>query len=125
MIEALYSEVGGDEDDKTQDTAYRAKVAVGSLGQPAVQLEASSTPPAKRSIPAQDRKRSNLARKDYSELTPTELRVVEAPGRGVTSWRHFGILVKFPPGTANAVEQTSGFPDYTPNLTKQFEVEAI
>ncbi|GMF52628.1 unnamed protein product [Phytophthora fragariaefolia] len=113
IVEALYSDVGGEEDDETQDTTC------------CVQPEVPSTPPAKRPRPAQDRKRSALARKDYSELTPTELREVESPGLGVMSWRHFGILVKFPPGTANAFEQTSVFPDYTPNLTKASEVEAI
>ncbi|GMF50956.1 unnamed protein product [Phytophthora fragariaefolia] len=146
MMETLYSEVGGNEDDETHDTTYWAKVAVGSPGQrtppreakprqgsitsvssssAAVQFEGPSTPPAKRSRPVQDRKRSILARKDYSELTPTALREVESPGRGVMSWRHFGILVKFPPGTANAFEQTTGFPVYTPNLTKASDVEAI
>ncbi|GMF80203.1 unnamed protein product [Phytophthora fragariaefolia] len=113
MMEALYSEVGGDEDDETQDTTYRAKVAVGSPGQrttppreakrrrgsissgssssAAVQLEAPSTSPAKRSRPAQGRKCSALAREDYSELTPTELRAVESVwGHVVTSRRNLG-----------------------------------
>ncbi|GMF22058.1 unnamed protein product [Phytophthora fragariaefolia] len=120
MMEALYSEAGGDEDDETQDTTYRAKVAVGSPGQrttppreakrrrssissvssssAAVQPEAPSTPPAKRSHPVQDRKLSALARKDFSELTPTELREVESPGscRGATLafWSSFPLELR-------------------------------
>jgi hypothetical protein len=43
--------------------------------------------------------------------------VIEESGRGVTSWRHHGILMRFFPGTANAVEQTTSFPDYIPNLS--------
>ncbi|GMF55088.1 unnamed protein product [Phytophthora fragariaefolia] len=41
------------------------------------------------------------------------------------SWRQYGILLKYAPGTANAIEQTTGFPDYTPNLAKTAELKAI
>ncbi|ETP29045.1 hypothetical protein F442_21742 [Phytophthora nicotianae P10297] len=51
--------------------------------------------------------------------------VVEVPGRGVVSWRHYGLLMKFPPGTANAVEQTAGFSDYTPNLARVEEADQV
>ncbi|KAE9275637.1 hypothetical protein PR003_g29280 [Phytophthora rubi] len=61
-----------------------------------------SEPPAKLHRPAQDRRRSVLARKEYSELAPDELALVETPGRG-----------------------TTGFPDYTPNLSKTTELEVV
>ncbi|ETP28255.1 hypothetical protein F442_22456, partial [Phytophthora nicotianae P10297] len=83
----------------------------------------SGEPEHKRSRPSQERKQSALARKKYAKLTPEELKVVEVPGRGVVSWRHYGLLMKFPPETANAVEQTTGFPDYTPNLARVEEAD--
>ncbi|KAE9048123.1 hypothetical protein PR001_g3939 [Phytophthora rubi] len=73
----------------------------------------------------QDRRRSVLARKEYSELAPDELTSVETPGRGVMSLRQYGILLKFASGTANAIEQTTGFPEYTPNLSKTAELEVV
>ncbi|KUF82732.1 hypothetical protein AM587_10001917 [Phytophthora nicotianae] len=85
----------------------------------------SGEPEHKRSRPSQERKQSALARKKYAKLTPEELKVVEVPGRGVVSWRHYGQLMKFPPGTANAVEQTAGFPDYTPNLARVEETDQV
>ncbi|OWY93262.1 hypothetical protein PHMEG_00037406 [Phytophthora megakarya] len=33
--------------------------------------------------------------------------------------------MKFPPGTANAVTQSFGFPDYAPNLAKDEDVQAL
>ncbi|POM67781.1 LOW QUALITY PROTEIN: Hypothetical protein PHPALM_16151, partial [Phytophthora palmivora] len=77
----------------------------------------------KKSRPAQERKQSQLARKDYKELLPMERRLIETPRPGVNSWRHYGILVKFAPGTTNALEQSYGFPDYAPNLSKPAEAE--
>ncbi|ETI43841.1 hypothetical protein F443_11334, partial [Phytophthora nicotianae P1569] len=85
----------------------------------------SGDPEHKRSRPSQERKQSALARKKYAKLTPEELKVVEVPGRGVVSWRHYGLLKKFPPGTANAVEQTAGFPDYTPILARVEETDQV
>ncbi|KAE8950902.1 hypothetical protein PR001_g29479 [Phytophthora rubi] len=40
-------------------------------------------------------------------------------------WPQYGILLKFGPGTTNAIEQTTGFPDYTPNLYKTAELEVV
>ncbi|KAE9066560.1 hypothetical protein PF010_g27812 [Phytophthora fragariae] len=40
-------------------------------------------------------------------------------------WRQYGILLKFAPGTANAIEQTAGFQDYAPNLSKTAELEGV
>ncbi|ETP00903.1 hypothetical protein F441_21763, partial [Phytophthora nicotianae CJ01A1] len=85
----------------------------------------SGEPEHKRSRLSQERKQSALARKKYAKLTPEDLKVVEVPGRGVVSWRHYGLLMKFPPGTANAVEQTTGFPDYTPNLARVEEADEV
>ncbi|OWZ06726.1 hypothetical protein PHMEG_00020980 [Phytophthora megakarya] len=47
------------------------------------------------------------------------------PGQGILSWRHRGILMKFPPGTANAVTKSFGFQDYAPNLAKGEGVQAL
>ncbi|POM62243.1 hypothetical protein PHPALM_28625 [Phytophthora palmivora] len=52
-----------------------------------------------------------------------ERRLIETLRPGLNSWRHYGILVKFAPGTTNALEQSYGFPDYAPNLTKPAEAE--
>ncbi|POM61063.1 hypothetical protein PHPALM_29983 [Phytophthora palmivora] len=51
-----------------------------------------------------------------------ERRLIETPLPGVNSWRHYGILVKFAPGTTKALE-SYGFPDYAPNLSKPAEAE--
>ncbi|OWZ10030.1 LOW QUALITY PROTEIN: hypothetical protein PHMEG_00017179 [Phytophthora megakarya] len=93
----------------------------------------ASSPPKKRaksgngkkSRPGQERKQTALARKSYDSMSDSEKWIVEAPGRGILSWRHHGVLMKFPPGTANAVTQSFGFPDYAPNLTKDEDVQAL
>ncbi|OWZ02324.1 hypothetical protein PHMEG_00026132, partial [Phytophthora megakarya] len=41
--------------------------------------------------------------------------IVEVPGPGISSWRHYGILMTFAPSSAHAVNQSAGFPDYAPN----------
>ncbi|EGZ28852.1 hypothetical protein PHYSODRAFT_431585, partial [Phytophthora sojae] len=69
----------------------------------------------KKSRPGDERKKSPLARKEMKDLTPEELTVIEKPGRGITSWRHKGILTTFAPSTTYAVYQSAGFPDYAPN----------
>ncbi|OWY95357.1 hypothetical protein PHMEG_00034663 [Phytophthora megakarya] len=92
----------------------------------------ASSPPKKRAKsgngkkprPGQERKQTALARKGYGSLSDTEKWIVEVPGQGILSWRHRGILMKFPPGTANAVTQSFGFPDYAPNLAKDEDVQA-
>ncbi|OWY94030.1 hypothetical protein PHMEG_00036362, partial [Phytophthora megakarya] len=73
----------------------------------------------------QERKQTALARKGYGSLSDSEKWIVEVPGQGILSWRHRGILMKFPPGTANAVTQSFGFPDYAPNLAKDEDVQAL
>ncbi|POM61566.1 hypothetical protein PHPALM_29399 [Phytophthora palmivora] len=83
----------------------------------------TSASSSRKSRPAQERKQSQLARKDYKELLPMERRLIETPRPGVNSWRHYDILVKFAPGTTNALEQSYGFPDYAPNLSKPAEAE--
>ncbi|KAE9281192.1 hypothetical protein PR003_g27750 [Phytophthora rubi] len=143
VMEALFSGVGESEDDEDRDVTFKSSVefkpqaprttppreakrrrgsvsSVSSSSTPTV-TDPPSEPPAKRHRPAQDRRRSVLARKEYSELAPDELALVETPGRGVMSWRQYGILLQFAPVTANAIEQATGFPDYTPNLAKVAE----
>ncbi|KAE8966736.1 hypothetical protein PR001_g28308 [Phytophthora rubi] len=147
VMEALFSGVGESEDDEDRDVTFKSSVefkpqaprttppreakrrrgsvsSVSSSSAP-TGTDPPSEPPAKRHRPAQDRRRSVLARKEYSELVPDELALIETPGRGVMSWRQYGILLKFAPGTANAIEQTTGFPDYAPNLSKVTELEGI
>ncbi|OWY92617.1 LOW QUALITY PROTEIN: hypothetical protein PHMEG_00038309, partial [Phytophthora megakarya] len=79
----------------------------------------------KKPRPEQERKQTALARKGYDSLSDSEKWIVEVPGQGILSWRHRGILMKFPPGTANAVTQSFGFPDYAPNLAKDEDVQAL
>ncbi|POM57711.1 LOW QUALITY PROTEIN: Hypothetical protein PHPALM_37744 [Phytophthora palmivora] len=83
----------------------------------------SSASSSRKPRPTQERKQSQLARKDYKDILPMERRLIETPRPGVHSWRHYGILVKFAPGTTNALEQSYGFPDYAPNLSKPAEAE--
>ncbi|OWZ05968.1 hypothetical protein PHMEG_00021848 [Phytophthora megakarya] len=93
----------------------------------------TSSPPKKRaksgngkkSRPGQERKQTALARKSYGSLSDSEKWIVEVPGQGILSWRHYGALMKLPPGTANAVTQSFGFPDYAPNLAKDEDVQAL
>ncbi|OWZ14226.1 hypothetical protein PHMEG_00012318 [Phytophthora megakarya] len=97
------------------------------------QTQAASSPPKKRAKsgngkkarPGQERKQMALARKSYESLSDLEKWIVEVSGRGILSWRHHGVLMKFPPGTANAVTQSFGFPDYAPNLVKNEDVKAL
>ncbi|POM69694.1 Hypothetical protein PHPALM_14007 [Phytophthora palmivora] len=73
--------------------------------------KATSASSSRKSRPAQERKQSQLARKDYKNLLPMERRLIETPRPG------------FAPGTTNALEQSYGFPDYAPNLSKPAEAE--
>ncbi|OWY92934.1 LOW QUALITY PROTEIN: hypothetical protein PHMEG_00037849 [Phytophthora megakarya] len=92
----------------------------------------ASSPPIKRgksngkkSRPGQARKQTALARKSYGTLSDSEKWIVEVPGQGILSWHYRGILMKFPPGTANAVAQSFGFQEYAPNLAKDEDVQAL
>ncbi|KAJ8571513.1 hypothetical protein ON010_g5326 [Phytophthora cinnamomi] len=109
ITEALCSDVGGDEDDEIRDETFQTHKH--SSGQ--------ARTPEPGAFP------SPLARKEYSDLTAGELRIVEVPARGILSWRHCGILLKFQAGTAKAVCQTAEFPDYTPNLSKNTDRDAV
>ncbi|KAH7488567.1 uncharacterized protein KRP23_2513 [Phytophthora ramorum] len=138
LNEALFSDVGGNDGDDDRDETFDSNVSDAGSSRRTTPPRAAKrrrsvtsdsgasaagtsgqvvAPPAKKRRPAQERTKSLLARKSYSELSGDELWVIETPGRGVTSWRHHGVLIKFFPGTANAVDQTSGFPDYIPNLS--------
>ncbi|GMF18642.1 unnamed protein product [Phytophthora fragariaefolia] len=105
VMEALFSGVGESEDDEDRDVTFKSSVefkllaprttppreakrrrgSVSSTSSSSVPIlnDPPSEPPAKRHRPVQDRRRSVLARKVYSELTPDELMLVEIPGRGV------------------------------------------
>ncbi|OWY94196.1 hypothetical protein PHMEG_00036146 [Phytophthora megakarya] len=75
--------------------------------------------------PGQERKQTALARKSYDSLSDSKKWIVEVPGQRILSWRHHGVLMKFPPGTANAITQSFGFPYYAPNLAKDEDVQAL
>ncbi|KAE8990079.1 hypothetical protein PR001_g21595 [Phytophthora rubi] len=124
VMEALFSGVGESEDVEDRDVTFKSSVefkpqaprttppreakrrrgSVSSASSSSVPVvtDPPSEPPTKRHRPAQDRRRSVLARKEYSELAPDELALVETPGRG-----------------------TAGFPDYAPNLSKTTELEGV
>ncbi|KAE8959370.1 hypothetical protein PR001_g30737, partial [Phytophthora rubi] len=65
-----------------------------------------------------DRVRSLLARKSFKDLSPTELAVIEVPGREILSWRHRGILTQRTPRKGDHEDQTPGFPGYSPQKTE-------
>ncbi|OWZ22524.1 hypothetical protein PHMEG_0002750 [Phytophthora megakarya] len=79
----------------------------------------------KKCRPGQEQKQTALAHKSYGFLSDSEKWFVEVPGQGILSWRHRGILMKFPPGTAHAVTQSFGSPDYAPYLAKDEGVQAL
>ncbi|KAE9335758.1 hypothetical protein PR003_g12851 [Phytophthora rubi] len=65
-----------------------------------------------------DRMRSLLARKSFEDLSPTELAVIEIPGREILSWRRRGILTQRAPRKGDHEDQTPGFPRYSPQKTE-------
>ncbi|KAE9165837.1 hypothetical protein PF002_g31265 [Phytophthora fragariae] len=65
-----------------------------------------------------DRVRSLLARKSFEEMSPTELAVIEVPGREILSWRRRGILTQRTPRKGDHEDQTPGFPGYSPQKTE-------
>ncbi|OWZ19007.1 hypothetical protein PHMEG_0006815 [Phytophthora megakarya] len=129
IMVALYGSVTEEEDDEGPkcDRDYTSDSS--SNNKP----KSASSPPKKRaksgngkmSRPGQERKQTDLARKSYDSPSDSEKWIVEVPGRGILSWRHHGVLMKFPPGTANTVTQSFGFPDYAPNLPKDEDVQAL
>ncbi|OWY98736.1 hypothetical protein PHMEG_00030428, partial [Phytophthora megakarya] len=88
----------------------------------------ASSPPKKRAKsangkkprPGQERKPTALAHKSYGSLSDSEVDC-----RSAGSGYSLMALMKFPPGTANAVTQSFGFPDYAPNLAKDEDVQAL
>ncbi|EGZ20593.1 hypothetical protein PHYSODRAFT_251686 [Phytophthora sojae] len=93
----------------------RPKRRVSSVSSQSDSATTGSGKKRKKSRPGDERKKSPLARKEMKDLTPEELTVIEEPGRGITSWRHKGILTTFAPSTTYAVYQSAGFPDYAPS----------
>ncbi|OWZ14543.1 hypothetical protein PHMEG_00011970, partial [Phytophthora megakarya] len=75
---------------------------------------ATNTPPLCNRAGTLCRK-SPLARIDSGALTVAASYIVEVPGPGVSSWRHYGILTTFAPSSAHAVRQTAFFFDSAPN----------
>ncbi|OWZ04658.1 hypothetical protein PHMEG_00023403 [Phytophthora megakarya] len=82
---------------------------------PVTPSTATSGTPSKRARSGSLRRQSPLAQVDSGSLTVADTEVVEVPGPGISSWRHYGILMTFAPSSAHAVHQSSGFPDYAPN----------
>ncbi|GMF43919.1 unnamed protein product [Phytophthora fragariaefolia] len=149
IAEALFSDVGGgafDDGDDVRDENFDPSFSEGGSSRRttpprAVKRRQSVTsdsgasiagasgapimPPAKKRRPSQERTQSPLARKKDAQLTTDELHVIETPIRGVLSWRHHGVLMKFFPGTTRAVEQTTRFSDYHPNMSNPEVVEVV
>ncbi|OWZ04732.1 hypothetical protein PHMEG_00023319 [Phytophthora megakarya] len=118
IMAALYDSVTEEEDDEWRDATF-------SPGDDSHNKPQRRTTPPRQAKRGQERKQTALARKNYSSLSDSEKWIVEVPRQGILSWRHRGILMKFPPGTANAVTQSFGFPDYAPNLAKDEDVQAL
>ncbi|OWZ07993.1 hypothetical protein PHMEG_00019532 [Phytophthora megakarya] len=153
IMAALYDSVTEEEDDEGRDTTFspgddsqgkpqrRTTTPRQAKRGPDTTLDSSSknkpksasSPPKKRaklgngkkSRPGQERKQTALARKSYGSLSDSEKWIVDVPGQGILSWCHHGALMKFPPGTANAITQAFGFSDYAPNLAKDEAVQAL
>ncbi|OWY91284.1 hypothetical protein PHMEG_00040201 [Phytophthora megakarya] len=71
--------------------------------------------PTKRERSGSLRRQSPLAQVDSGSLTVADTEIVEDPSPGISSWRHYGILMIFAPSSTHAVHQSAGFPDYAPN----------
>ncbi|OWY92724.1 hypothetical protein PHMEG_00038147 [Phytophthora megakarya] len=82
---------------------------------PATQSTATSGTSSKRAHSGSLRRQSPLAQVDSGGLTVADTEVVEVPGPGISSWRHYGILMTFAPSSAHAVHQSAGCADYAPN----------
>ncbi|OWZ04221.1 hypothetical protein PHMEG_00023912 [Phytophthora megakarya] len=130
IMAALYDSVTEEEDDEGRDASF----SPGDDSQSKPQRRTTPPRQAKRgrdttsdssSKANPSRKQTALAPKSYGSLSDSEKWIVEVPGQSFLSRRHPGILMKFPPGTANAVTQSFGFPDYAPNLTKDEDVQAL
>jgi hypothetical protein len=121
---AIYGNVDeGNPDDETKDGGFQPETGVGHSDHRATpsrhskrrQSVSSSSDPstparsAKRIRPAQLARQSTLARKEYRELTSSELRIIEVPVKGIFSWRHLGILTQYPPASQKAKPQTAHF----------------
>jgi hypothetical protein len=134
--EALYGNVDeGNPDDETKDGDFQPEISASHSDPRATpsrhskrrqSVSSSSDPPtparsAKRIRPAQLARQSTLARKEYRQLTSSELRIIEVSVKGIFSWRHLGILTQYLPASQKAKQQTAHFPDYTPNVSKEPE----
>ncbi|OWZ06780.1 hypothetical protein PHMEG_00020921 [Phytophthora megakarya] len=125
IMAALYDSVTEEEDDEGRDASFtpgddsqskpqrrttpprqekRGRDTTSDSSSKAKPKRASSPPKkraksgnGKKSRPGQDRKQTALARKSYGSLSDSEKWIVEVPGQGILSWRHRGILMKFPP----------------------------
>ncbi|OWY98929.1 hypothetical protein PHMEG_00030168 [Phytophthora megakarya] len=75
----------------------------------------STATPSKRARSGSLRRQSPLAQVDLGSLTVADTEIVEVPGPGISSWRHYGILMTSAPSLAHAVHQSAGFPDYAPS----------
>ncbi|OWY93647.1 hypothetical protein PHMEG_00036882 [Phytophthora megakarya] len=99
--------------DSVPSAPKRRRTSVSSHSEvPATQ----STPtPPKRARSGSLRRQSPLAQIDSGSLTVADTEIVEVPGPGISSWRHYGILMTFAPSSTHAVHQSAGFADYAPN----------
>ncbi|OWZ05947.1 hypothetical protein PHMEG_00021873 [Phytophthora megakarya] len=103
-------------DDSVRSAPKRRRTSISSHSDaPVTQSTAISGTPSKRVRSGSLRRQSPLAQVDSGSLTVADTEVVEVPGPGISSWRHYGILMTFAPSSAHAVHQSSGFPDYAPN----------
>ncbi|GMF50566.1 unnamed protein product [Phytophthora fragariaefolia] len=95
----------------------KAKIKVGSSGK-SKSGSGSSKKPRPKSGGSRRRNASTatvLEVKRPQYLDAEECRVIESPGRGITSWMYFGVRMKPGDPTAHAPFQTQGFPDFVPN----------
>ncbi|OWZ16410.1 hypothetical protein PHMEG_0009805 [Phytophthora megakarya] len=133
IMAALYDSVTEEEDDEGRDATFspgddgqnktprRTTPRQAKRGRDTTSDSSSKSKPKRASSPPTKRAKSG----NTQEIADSEKWIVEVPGQGILSWRHHGVLMKFPPGTANAVTQSFGFPDYAPNLVKDEVVQAL
>ncbi|OWZ15938.1 hypothetical protein PHMEG_00010339, partial [Phytophthora megakarya] len=102
--------------DRVPSAPKRRRTSISSHSDaPATQSSATTGTPPKLMSSGSLCRQSPLAQVDSSSLTVADTEVVEVPGPGISSWRHYGILMTFAPSSAHAVHQSAGFPDYVPN----------
>ncbi|EGZ27093.1 hypothetical protein PHYSODRAFT_320938 [Phytophthora sojae] len=111
LLDEDEEDVDKEDRDGNREPSEEAQAKIGRMEarEAAAQQDVAEPPlDLARNARSDERKKSPLARKEMKDLTPEELTLIEEPGRGITSWRHKGILTTFAPS-----DGPGGYPKVT------------